>query len=413
MLVFGFHLALLAARTWPELGFAGPVRAAADAYVSRVLLLTSGAYFLVGANLYLLGRDGWTLPGAAGLAASLAAGAIGLWVAAEHSAAVTIHARSPATPVLIWLAFVAGLWLSLVHHRRGGGGSLRARNLARTAGLATYPLYLFHNIAGAFVLGLLLAAGIGAYTALAVAIFLGLAVSVGFALWVEPMLRRGSRAPPRIHRDPPDLPDKALEPNMTVNMPIREALDLQRAAGASIVPVILCGGSGSRLWPVSRATFAKQHVPILGGASPFQRTLARLDAPALRRAHRDRRRRLALPRRRRGGGLGADVEIALEPQGRDTLAAVTLAACLAARRDPSADRARDALGPDRPDVAAFTPASASRAPRRRRPHRRPRASRRPGRRPASATSPAARRSAPAPAPSSASSRNPTPPAPPT
>ena len=43
-----------------------------------------------------------------------------------------------------------------------------------------------------------------------------------------------------------------------------------------MIPAILCGGSGSRLWPVSRKNFAKQHVPILGGASPFQRTLGRL-----------------------------------------------------------------------------------------------------------------------------------------
>ena len=49
-----------------------------------------------------------------------------------------------------------------------------------------------------------------------------------------------------------------------------------------IVPAILCGGSGSRLWPVSRKDFAKQHVPILGGASPFQRTLGRLARRALR-----------------------------------------------------------------------------------------------------------------------------------
>ena len=44
----------------------------------------------------------------------------------------------------------------------------------------------------------------------------------------------------------------------------------------SIVPVVLCGGSGTRLWPLSRRNFAKQHVPVLGGASPFQRTLVRL-----------------------------------------------------------------------------------------------------------------------------------------
>ena len=189
MLVFGFYLAVLAARTWPELSFAGPVLSTADAYVSRLLLLTTGAYFLVGANLYLLSRDGWSASSAVALAASLGAGAIGLWLSAENNAAVLLHARSPATPVLIWLVFVGGLGLSLVFHR-SGNSSAGLQNLARSAGLASYPLYLFHNIGGAFLFGLLIAFGIGAYPALLLAIALCVAVSVGFATWIEPVLRR-------------------------------------------------------------------------------------------------------------------------------------------------------------------------------------------------------------------------------
>jgi peptidoglycan/LPS O-acetylase OafA/YrhL len=185
-----FYLMVLAARTWPELSFADPVLAAADAYVSRLLLLTTGVYFLVGANLYLLGRDGWSAAGAAAFAASLAAGAVGLWLSAENSAAVHLHARSPSTPVLIWLVFVAGLALSLLHHRIGRG-SARMQRVARSAGLASYPLYLFHNIGGAFLFGLLIATGVGTYPALLLAIALCIAVSVGFATWVEPTLRRG------------------------------------------------------------------------------------------------------------------------------------------------------------------------------------------------------------------------------
>jgi mannose-1-phosphate guanylyltransferase len=45
-----------------------------------------------------------------------------------------------------------------------------------------------------------------------------------------------------------------------------------------IVPVVLCGGAGTRLWPVSRRDHAKQHIPLFGGGSPFQRTLQRLAA---------------------------------------------------------------------------------------------------------------------------------------
>lgn len=121
---------------------------------------------------------------------------------------------------------------------------------------------------------------------------------------------------------------------MTSLQPIRSVGNSRKIG--TIVPVILCGGSGSRLWPVSRKDFAKQHVPMLGGASPFQRTLARLDPAIFGRPIVIS----AAPSRflvaDQAKEAGIDIEIALEPEGRDTLAAVTLAACLAARRDPDA-----------------------------------------------------------------------------
>ena len=43
-----------------------------------------------------------------------------------------------------------------------------------------------------------------------------------------------------------------------------------------IQPVILCGGSGTRLWPLSRQTFSKQFVPLIGNKSLLQLTLERL-----------------------------------------------------------------------------------------------------------------------------------------
>src|SRR5260370_35018780 len=43
-----------------------------------------------------------------------------------------------------------------------------------------------------------------------------------------------------------------------------------------IVPVLLAGGSGTRLWPVSRDGMPKQFMPIVGGRSTFQQALLRL-----------------------------------------------------------------------------------------------------------------------------------------
>ena len=43
-----------------------------------------------------------------------------------------------------------------------------------------------------------------------------------------------------------------------------------------IHPVILCGGSGTRLWPLSRKAFPKQFIPLLGNKSLLQLTLERV-----------------------------------------------------------------------------------------------------------------------------------------
>ena len=44
----------------------------------------------------------------------------------------------------------------------------------------------------------------------------------------------------------------------------------------NIIPVIMCGGSGTRLWPLSRAQFPKQFLPLVNDTSMLQDTLARL-----------------------------------------------------------------------------------------------------------------------------------------
>ena len=50
---------------------------------------------------------------------------------------------------------------------------------------------------------------------------------------------------------------------------------------AAIVPVIMCGGAGTRLWPVSRESMPKQFVPLVGPGSTFQQVLARISDPDL------------------------------------------------------------------------------------------------------------------------------------
>jgi len=50
---------------------------------------------------------------------------------------------------------------------------------------------------------------------------------------------------------------------------------------AQIVPVIMCGGAGTRLWPVSRESRPKQFVSLVGQGSTFQQVLARISDPDL------------------------------------------------------------------------------------------------------------------------------------
>ena len=44
-----------------------------------------------------------------------------------------------------------------------------------------------------------------------------------------------------------------------------------------IIPVILSGGSGTRLWPLSRKQFPKQYLPLVGDNTMLQETILRLN----------------------------------------------------------------------------------------------------------------------------------------
>jgi mannose-1-phosphate guanylyltransferase/mannose-6-phosphate isomerase len=98
-----------------------------------------------------------------------------------------------------------------------------------------------------------------------------------------------------------------------------------------IKPVILCGGSGTRLWPLSRKSFPKQFAPLLGEQSLLELTLARLAPLAqgeeLLCVSADEHRFLVADTLR---AQGAVAEVILEPAARNTAAAMALA-CLRAR----------------------------------------------------------------------------------
>ena len=91
----------------------------------------------------------------------------------------------------------------------------------------------------------------------------------------------------------------------------------------SITPVILCGGSGTRLWPRSRASKPKPFLPLVGETTLFEATLARsatFDPPvvvtgAAHLAHVEAQL-----------GLAPGAAIIVEPEAKNTAAAIALAA---------------------------------------------------------------------------------------
>jgi len=111
---------------------------------------------------------------------------------------------------------------------------------------------------------------------------------------------------------------------------------------AKVIPVILCGGSGTRLWPLSRSGFPKQFLDLSGDYSKkslFQQSIERLNC-------------IASPKIQLGGSLivtneehrflvldqlqelpGIEATLLLEPVGRNTAPALTLAALYASKED--------------------------------------------------------------------------------
>ncbi|MCE0506905.1 mannose-1-phosphate guanylyltransferase/mannose-6-phosphate isomerase [Roseivivax sp. GX 12232] len=104
-----------------------------------------------------------------------------------------------------------------------------------------------------------------------------------------------------------------------------------------ITPVLLCGGSGTRLWPLSRKSYPKQFVRLVDDESLFQASARRLSgpnftAPVVLTANDFRfivTEQLAAVEQQAQG-------IVIEPDGRNTAPAVLAAALWLADRDPEA-----------------------------------------------------------------------------
>jgi len=128
----------------------------------------------------------------------------------------------------------------------------------------------------------------------------------------------------------------ALLPCSTTDEPILR-VRRQPKVNLMITPIILCGGSGTRLWPLSRKSYPKQFVPLINETTLFQSSARRLSSkaysPPVVITNSDFRFIVTEQLQSIGIDPGA---ILIEPEGRNTAPAVLAAAIYIAKKNPEA-----------------------------------------------------------------------------
>ena len=115
--------------------------------------------------------------------------------------------------------------------------------------------------------------------------------------------------------------------------------DARRLSGpVKVTPVILSGGTGTRLWPLSREAYPKQLLALAGERTMLQDTAGRVNDPSLftkPMVVANHEHRFIIAEQMRALGLD-DTTIVLEPFGRNTAPAAAVAALVAVASDPNA-----------------------------------------------------------------------------
>jgi mannose-1-phosphate guanylyltransferase/mannose-6-phosphate isomerase len=100
-----------------------------------------------------------------------------------------------------------------------------------------------------------------------------------------------------------------------------------------IIPLVMCGGAGTRLWPSSREGRPKQFLPLLGARSTFQETIGRVSDPAVfGRPIVITNNRYRFIVAEQLNEIGTQADILLEPARRDSGPAIAAGAVFAQRR---------------------------------------------------------------------------------
>src|ERR1700736_2748628 len=104
-----------------------------------------------------------------------------------------------------------------------------------------------------------------------------------------------------------------------------------------IIPLIMCGGAGTRLWPASREVRPKQFLPLFGARSTFQDTITRVSDPSLFQqpiiVTNAAYRFMVLEQL---AEIGIEADVLLEPMRRDSGPAIAAGAVFAQMRSHGA-----------------------------------------------------------------------------
>jgi len=104
-----------------------------------------------------------------------------------------------------------------------------------------------------------------------------------------------------------------------------------------IIPLIMCGGAGTRLWPASREVHPKQFLPLFGKRSTFQDTLMRMsDAALFERPIVITNNAYRFMVIEQLAEIGREADVLLEPMRRDSGPAIAAGAAFAQTRDNEA-----------------------------------------------------------------------------
>src|SRR5579864_6105205 len=107
--------------------------------------------------------------------------------------------------------------------------------------------------------------------------------------------------------------------------------------GQRIIPLIMCGGAGTRLWPASREVHPKQFLLLFGARSTFQNTLLRVsDAGLFERPIVITNKAYRFMVLEQLAEIGLEADVLLEPMRRDSGPAIAAGAAFAQTRDGEA-----------------------------------------------------------------------------